>query len=61
MLKGLASGLLGRAVGLGLFGVGFWALAKGFIDSNVPIAVLGGVLMVGGMWAMAHFRRMMQD
>ena len=58
MLKGLAAGLLGRAVGVGLFGIGFWALAKGFIDSNIPVAFLGGALMLGGMWAMAHFRRL---
>ena len=60
MLKELAAGLLGRVVGLALFGVGFWALAKGFIDSSVPIAILGGVLMLGGMWAMAHFRRLQE-
>ena len=53
--------MLGRVIGLALFGVGFWALAKGFIDPNVPIAVLGGALMLGGMWAMAHFRRTTQD
>ena len=58
MFKGLAAGLIGRAIGLALFGVGFWALAKGFIDSDVPIAFLGAALMLGGMWAMAHFRRM---
>ncbi len=58
MLKGLAAGLLGRAIGLVLFGVGFWALARGFIDSTAPIGILGGALMLGGMWAMAHFRRM---
>lgn len=60
MFKALGAGLLGRAIGLALFGVGFWALAKGFIDSNVAIAFLGGALMIGGMWAMAHFRRMSQ-
>jgi hypothetical protein len=60
VLKELAAGLLGRVVGLALFGVGFWALAKGFIDSSVPIAILGGALMLGGMWAMAHFRRLQE-
>ena len=57
MFKALGAGLLGRAIGLALFGVGFWALAKGFIDSNMPIGILGGALMLGGMWAIAHMRQ----
>ena len=61
MPDGLGSSLLGRAVGLALFGGGFWLLAKGFIDSHILLAVLGSVMMVAGMWAIASSRRSWPD
>ena len=57
MLRIIAGGLLGRALGLGIFGGGFWLLFTGFLDSNVLLGVLGGVMIPLGMWVMALVRR----
>ena len=57
MPNGLGSSLLGRAGGLALFGGGFWLLAKGFIDSHIPLAILGSIMILAGMWAIASSRR----
>ena len=57
MVKTLASGLLGRVAGLGIFGGGFWLLFTGFNDSSIALGVLGGVMIPAGMWLMAAARR----
>jgi hypothetical protein len=57
MLKIIAEGLLGRVLGLGIFAGGFWLLIKGFVDSNIPLGVLGGIMIPLGMWVMAITRR----
>jgi len=57
MLKIIARGLLGQALGLGIFAGGFWLLVKGFLDSSILIGVLGGVMIPLGMWVMALVRR----
>ena len=57
MLKIIARGLLGQALGLGLFAGGFWLLFTGFHDSSVALGVLGGAMIPLGMWVMALVRR----
>ena len=56
MLKLLSGSLLGRGFGLAVFGGGFWLLFTGFLDYNVPLGVLGGVMIPLGMWFMALAR-----
>ena len=53
----MAEGILGRILGLGIFAGGFWLLIRGFVDSNIPLAVLGGIMIPLGMWVMAAIRR----
>jgi len=53
-LKGLARVILGRGVGLVLFLGGFWLLYQGFLRPNVALGVLGGAMMLVGMWVMAR-------
>ncbi len=57
MLKIIAEGILGRVLGLGIFAGGFWLLIRGFVDSDIPLAVLGGIMIPLGMWVMAAIRR----
>lgn len=57
MLKLIVKGLLGRALALGLFAGGFWLLFTGFLDSSIPLGLLGGMMILLGMWGMALVRR----
>ena len=61
MLKIIAGSLIGQALGLGLFAGGFWLLFTGFLDSSIPLGVLGGVMIPLGMWVMALVRRVHQS
>ena len=61
MFKALARSLVGRAAGLAIFGAGFWLLASGFVGSNAPQGLLGGAMMLGGMWVMASSRKAWSD
>ncbi len=56
MLKGIVRGLLGRLIGYALFGLGFWLLFQGFLRPNIPLGVLGGAMILGGMYVMATSR-----
>ena len=58
MLKGIVRGLLGRLIGYALFGLGFWLLFQGFLRPNIPLGILGGAMILGGMYVMATYRRM---
>ena len=40
---------MGRVVGLAIFAGGFLALFKGFLDPNVPVGILGGVMIPLGL------------
>ena len=57
MLKGIVKGLLGRLVGYALFGLGFWLLFQGFLRPNIALGVLGGAMILGGMYVMVTSRR----
>jgi hypothetical protein len=48
----------GQVVGVGLFGLGFWLLYLAFLRGNALSGVVGGVLVLAGVWAMARSRRM---
>lgn len=57
LLKIIARSVLGQFLGLGVFAGGFWLLFTGFQDSNIPIGVLGGVMIPLGLWLMSLARR----
>ena len=57
MLKTLAKSLLGRLLGYGVFGLGFWLLFQGFLRPNLPLGFLGGGMILGGMYLIAAARR----
>ena len=57
MIKGIVRGLLGRLIGYALFGGGFWWLYQGFLRPNIPLGILGGAMILGGMYVMATSRR----
>ena len=57
MLKALAKGLLGRLLAYAVLGLGFWLLFQGVLRSNIPLAILGGAMILGGMYLMVTVRR----
>jgi hypothetical protein len=48
---------LGRLLGLGLFMGGFWLLFQGFQRSSIWLGVLGGAMMLLGLFTMAQSSR----
>ena len=57
MLKHLAKGLLGRLLGYGALALGFWLLFRGFSEAGFPLAIVGGVAVLGGMYLLVSTRR----
>ena len=57
MLKHLAKGLLGRLLGYGAVAIGFWLLFRGFSESGVLQAIVGGAAVLGGMYLLVSSRR----
>ncbi|MBM3943659.1 MAG: hypothetical protein FJ316_12255 [SAR202 cluster bacterium] len=57
MIKLLAQGLLLRLAAYIALGLGLWLIFRGFWVDNFLLAVLGGVLVLGGMWLMVLGRR----
>ena len=57
MLKHLAKGLLGRLLGYGSLAIGFWLLFRGFSGAGFPLAILGGVTVLVGMYLLVSTRR----
>lgn len=57
MLKILAKGLFGRALGYAGIVTGFWLLFQGFSKPNPGLGVLGGVLILGAMSLLVANRR----
>ena len=53
--------LLGQVIGLGLFFGGFWLLFQGFLRPNVALGILGGAMILVGMWVMAQSRRRLPE
>jgi hypothetical protein len=57
MVKALLGGLLGRLAAYGVLGLGFWLLFRGFLLPSVVQGVLGGGLVLAGMYLMVKARR----
>ena len=57
MLKILAKGLFGRALGYAGIVLGFWLLFQGFSRPNAALGVLGGAVILGAMSLMVTGRR----
>lgn len=57
MVKTLFGGLLGRLAAYGVLALGFALLFRGFLLPSVFQAVLGGGLVLGGMYLMVKARR----
>ena len=57
MLKHLAKGLFGRLLGYGSLALGFWLLFRGFSGAGFPLAILGGVTVLVGMYLLVNTRR----
>ena len=57
MLKDLAKGLLGRLLGYGTLTLGFWLLYRGFSQAGFPLAFVGGLAVLGGMYLLVSSRR----
>ena len=57
MLKYLAKGLFGRLLGYGTLTLGFWLLYRGFSEAGFPLAIVGGVAVLVGMYLLVSTRR----
>ena len=57
MLSTLLKGFLSRLLGYGVLALGFWLLFRGFLRPNIPLAVLGGAMILGGMYLIVSARR----
>ena len=57
MLIMLGKGLLARLLAYAVFGLGFWLLFQGFLRPNIPLGILGGVLIPVGMYLIIGARR----
>ena len=57
MLKLLAKGLFGRFLSYGAFSLGFWLLYQGFSRPAPVLAVLGGAVVLLGMYLMVQARK----
>ena len=41
----------------GVLGAGFWLLYQGFLRPNIPVGILGGVMIPAGMYLIVTARR----
>ena len=57
MLKLLAKGLFGRLLSYAAFSLGFWLLYQGFSRPSPILAVLGGGVVLLGMYLMVQARK----
>ena len=57
MLKLLAKGLFGRLLSYAAFSLGFWLLYQGFSRPTAVLAVLGGAVVLLGMYLMVQARK----
>ena len=57
MLKYLAKGLLGRLLGYGTLSVGFWLLFRGFSGACIPQGLVGGAVVLAGMYLLVVSRQ----
>jgi hypothetical protein len=57
MLRMLGKGLLARSLAYAVFGLGFWLLFQGFLRPNIPLGILGGLMILVGMYLIVGARR----
>jgi multisubunit Na+/H+ antiporter MnhB subunit len=57
VLKTLVKGLVAQFLAYGVLGLGFWLLLQGFVRPNPGLGVLGGALILGGMYLLVTVRR----
>ncbi len=61
MLETIIKGLAGRLLAYGVFGLGFWVLYRAMFQpsllTGIPLGVLGGALVLGGMYLIVTARR----
>ena len=57
MLKLLAKGIFGRLLSYAAFTLGFWLLYQGFSRPSPAMAVIGGAVVVLGMYLMVQARK----
>ncbi len=57
MLKLLAKGLFGRLLSYAAFSLGFWLLYQGFSRPTAVLAVIGGAVVLLGMYLMVQARK----
>ncbi len=57
MLKSIGKGLLGRLLAYGVLAAGFWLLYQGFLRPNIPVGILGGLMIPAGMYLIVTARR----
>ena len=53
----LLKGLLGRLLGYGCLVLGFWLLFRGFLGPHFVLGILGGAVILGGMYLIVAARR----
>ena len=53
----LGKGLLARLLAYAVFGLGFWLLFQGILKPNIPLGILGGVMIPVGMYLLVGARR----
>ena len=58
LLRVLIKGLVAQFVAYSVFGLGFWLLLRGFLAPNPGLAVLGGAMILGGLYLMVAARRL---
>lgn len=57
MLTVLAKGVLGRLLRCAALTLGFWVLYQGISRPSLPLAILGGGMIIGAMYLMVAARR----
>ena len=57
ILRSLGRGLAVRLVAYAALLLGFMSLYEGFSGPSIPMGLLGGVLIIAGMWRLAFARR----
>lgn len=56
-MKTLGKGLAGRLLSYGALLLGFWLLFRAFVGHNILLGVLGGLVILIGMYIMVSGRR----
>ncbi|MEK7807166.1 MAG: hypothetical protein AAB528_05465 [Chloroflexota bacterium] len=57
MLATLAKGVLGRLLSYAALALGFWVLYQGISRPSLPLAILGGGIILGATYLMVAARR----